>query len=94
MCIIVPNFIKIDQKVAEIWRINCFKMVTVRLLGFLKFNFLNGRSGEETCGICIAKCDTHPVDNYNLGLSRRRRQAGGKMPSHLLTHRLTDNQET
>jgi len=25
MCAIVPNFIKIDQTVAEIWRFNCFQ---------------------------------------------------------------------
>jgi len=44
-CITVPNLIKIGQKVAEIWRFNgfLFKMAAVRHLGFVKFDFFNGR---------------------------------------------------
>ena len=35
ICVIVPNFIKIVQKVEEIWRFNGFcKMAAVRHLGF------------------------------------------------------------
>jgi len=36
----VPNFIKIDQTVAEIWRFNGFQNGVRRHLGFWKFNFL------------------------------------------------------
>jgi len=36
MCVSVPNFIKIGQAVATIWRFNkVFKMVVVRHLGFV-----------------------------------------------------------
>jgi len=36
MCVIVPNFIKIGQTVAEIWRFNgFFLMAAVRHLGFV-----------------------------------------------------------
>jgi len=45
ICIIVPNFIKIGQKVAEMCDLTVFKMAAVRHLGLLKFNFFNGRSG-------------------------------------------------
>jgi len=38
MCVTVPNFIKIGQTVAEIWRFNSFH--NVGHLGFWKFNFL------------------------------------------------------
>ena len=46
MCVIVPNFIKIGQTVADTWRFNgFFKMAAVRHLGFVKFEIFNGRSG-------------------------------------------------
>jgi len=36
ICASVPNFIKIDQTVAEIWRFNSFfKMAAVHNLGFV-----------------------------------------------------------
>jgi len=37
MCVILPNFIKIGQTVAEIWRFNgfFFKTAAVRHLGFV-----------------------------------------------------------
>jgi len=42
----VPNFVKIGHTVAEIWRFNgLFKMAVVRHLGFVKFDFFDGRSG-------------------------------------------------
>jgi len=35
ICVIMPNFIKIDQTVADIWRFNgFFKMAAVRHFGF------------------------------------------------------------
>jgi len=37
MCVTLPNFIKIGQTVAEIWRFNGFH--NVGHLAFLKFNF-------------------------------------------------------
>jgi len=36
----VPNFIKIGQTVAEIWRFNVIQNGAVRHVGFVKFNFL------------------------------------------------------
>jgi len=36
----LPNFIKIGQTVADIWRFNGFKMAAVRHLGFVKFEIL------------------------------------------------------
>ena len=40
VCVIMPNFIKIGQTVAEIWQFNGFKMATVRHLGFCNSNSL------------------------------------------------------
>ena len=51
MCAIVPNFIKISQTFAKMQRygnLTVFKMAAVRHLGFVKFEFLNGWSGEGT----------------------------------------------
>jgi len=45
MCVILPNFIKIGQTVADIGDLTVFKMAAVRHLGFVKFEFFNGRSG-------------------------------------------------
>ena len=43
ICVIVRNFIKIGQTVAEILRFNGFlKMAAVRHLGFVKFEIFNG----------------------------------------------------
>jgi len=41
MCIVIPNFVKICQTVAEISYLTFFKMAAVRHLGiFFKFEFL------------------------------------------------------
>jgi len=41
ICLTVPNFIKIGQAVAEKSCLMVFKMVTIRHLGFFKFDYLN-----------------------------------------------------
>jgi len=42
MCVTTPNFIKIGEMVAEIWRFNSFKMAAACHLRFLKFKFFLG----------------------------------------------------
>jgi len=41
----MPNYIKIAEKVAEIWRLTVFKMAAVRHMDFLKFKLFNGLGG-------------------------------------------------
>jgi len=52
----MPNFIKICQTVAEIWRFNVFKMATSAMLDFGNSNFLTAKTVKRPILHNHAKC--------------------------------------
>jgi len=64
----------ICQKVAEMWRLNGFKMASVRYHGFLKFKNCSRRGGEAThCAKCKDK-------------KRKRKERSHKKPIHMTSN--------
>ena len=47
MCVIIPNFAKIDETVPERWPIYDFSRWLCHHLGFWKFQIFNGRDAQE-----------------------------------------------